>query len=43
MNVLGTKIKQGIPSFAREHRAALTVLLLLLVLRLMTLYSLGFT
>ena len=43
MNVLGTKIKQGIPSFAREHRAALIVLLLLLVLRLMTLYSLGFT
>lgn len=38
-----TKVKQRVPAFVREHRAALIVLLLLLVLRLMSLYSLGFT
>ena len=35
--------KQGAGAFLREHRGALVVLGLLLVVRLMTLYSLGFS
>lgn len=36
-------VKKDVLSFVKEHRAALIVLFLLFVLRLMTLYSLGFT
>lgn len=38
-----TKVKKDFLSFMKENKAALIVLFLLLVLRLMTLYSLGFT
>lgn len=43
LDMFRAKIKQRVPAFVREHRAALIVLLLLLVLRLMALYNLGFT
>lgn len=36
-------VKKDVLSFVKEHRAALIVLFLLFVLRLMALYSLGFT
>lgn len=37
------KMKSQVSSFAREHKAALIVLGLLLIIRLLALYSLGFT
>ncbi len=42
-NSFKTKVKKDFLSFMKENKAALIVLFLLLVLRLMTLYSLGFT
>ena len=42
-NSFKTKVKKDFLSFMKENKAVLIVLFLLLVLRLMTLYSLGFT
>lgn len=42
-NSFKTKVKKDFLSFMKENKAALIVLFLLLVLRLITLYSLGFT
>lgn len=42
-NSFKTKVKKDFLPFMKENKAALIVLFLLLVLRLMTLYSLGFT
>ena len=42
-NSFKTKVKKDFLSFMKAHKAALIVLSLLLILRLMALYSLGFT
>ena len=42
-NSFKTKVKKDFLPFMKENKAALIVLFLLLVSRLMTLYSLGFT